>query len=106
MLDVVGIEATRQTSIEVIKPGGVIMHIGLGNGAGQMDARKLTLAEISFLGSYAYTLADMQQAIKFLANGSLGNLDWIMTMPLSDGQAAFDALLAGEITSPKIVLKP
>ena len=106
VLDVVGIEPTRQTSIEVIKAGGVIMHIGLGNGAGQMDARKLTLAEISFLGSYAYTMSDMQQAIKFLSNGSLGSLDWLMTMPLSDGQAAFDALLAGEIASPKIVLIP
>jgi len=51
-------------------------------------------------------MTDMQQAIKFLGNGSLGSLDWLMTMPLSEGQAAFDALLAGEIASPKIVLIP
>lgn len=106
VLDVVGIEATRASAIDTVKPGGVIMHIGLGNGAGQMDARKLTLGEISFLGSYCYTMTDMQQAIKFLGNGSLGSLDWLMTMPLSEGQAAFDALLAGEIASPKVVLIP
>ncbi len=106
VLDVVGIEATRASAIDTVKPGGVIMHIGLGNGTGQMDARKLTLGEISFLGSYCYTMTDMQQAIKFLGNGSLGSLDWLVTMPLSEGQAAFDALLAGEIASPKIVLIP
>lgn len=106
VMDVVGIEPTRTAAIEAVKPGGVIMHIGLGNGSGQIDARKLTLGEISFLGSYCYTMSDMHEAVKALGNGSLGPLDWLLNMSLSEGQAAFDALLAGEIASPKIILIP
>ena len=106
ILDVVGIAATRKTSLETIKPGGLIMHIGLGQASGDIDARKLTLGEISLLGSYAYNMIDMQQALEFIKRGQLGNLDWIEVRPLSEGQKAFEDLLAGEVESPKIVLVP
>lgn len=106
ILDVVGISATRTAALQAIKPGGLIMHIGLGQATGDIDARKLTLGEISFLGSYAYNMIDLQQALELLKRSQLGNLDWLETKPLAKGQEAFEALLAGKVASPKIVLIP
>ena len=106
VLDVVGIHATRGAAFKAVKPGGVVMHFGLGDAAGEIDVRKLTLGEISFLGSYAYTMNDMQQALKALQSGQLGELEWLETRPLSQGQEAFENLLAGKVAAPKIILLP
>lgn len=106
VLDMVGIHATRTASFNAVKPGGVLMHFGLGDAAGDLDVRKLTLGEISLLGSYAYTMNDMQQALRALESGQLGNLEWLETRPLTQGQEAFENLLAGEVAAPKIILLP
>ena len=106
VLDVVGLQITRQSAIDAVRPGGVIMHIGLGEDRGDMDARKLTLGEVAFLGTYTYNMIDMRQSLKYLQEGRLGDLSWVETMPLSRGQEAFEALLSGKMRSPKIVLLP
>ena len=54
IFDTVGLEATRKQAIEAIKPGGVIIHIGLTQPSGSFDFRKTTLQEITFIGTYCY----------------------------------------------------
>lgn len=106
VLDVVGLGLTRQAAVDAVRPGGVVMHIGLGEDEGIVNARKLTLSEITFIGTYAYTTVDMRKSLEYLQAGKLGGLSWIQTRPLSEGQEAFAALLAQEIPSPKIILVP
>ena len=43
VFDAVGFEATRKKSIQCVKQGGVIIHIGLSQPAGEFDFRKATL---------------------------------------------------------------
>ena len=47
VFDTVGLEATRQSAIKYIKPGGTVVHIGLTQPSGILDFRKVTLEENS-----------------------------------------------------------
>ena len=73
---------------------------------GELDIRKLTLFEISLIGVYCYTAADMRAAVQAIDEGLLGSLDWVETRPLADGTAAFDDLHNGRSAAAKIVLIP
>ena len=53
-----------------------------------------------------YTLDDFRDTAQAIFDGRLGALDWVETRPLSDGQAAFEDILAGQAAAPKIILKP
>ncbi len=106
VVDAVGAAATRAAAIRAARPGGVIVHIGLLQGNGDADFRKLTLSEITFIGTYTYTHLDMQATVAALAAGKLGDLAWVETRPLADGSRAFDDLDKGRSAAAKIVLLP
>ena len=63
VIDAVGARATRNAAFEAIKPGGVIMHIGLQDWASEIDMRRLTLAEVTLIGTYTYTTADLRATV-------------------------------------------
>jgi threonine dehydrogenase-like Zn-dependent dehydrogenase len=105
VVDCVGFEATRALASSSVSPGGVIMHIGLGSASGGIDVRRLTLQEITFIGTYTYTADDFRDTASALFEGSLGALDWIEERPLAEGQQAFLDIRAGKTAAPKIILK-
>lgn len=106
VIDGVGFAATRAQASASAAPGGVIMHIGLGSAEGGLDIRRMTLQEITFVGTYTYTAQDFRDTAAAMFDGRLGALDWIETRPLSDGARAFADIRAGAVAAPKIVLKP
>ena len=106
VVDGVGFEATRATASSLVKSGGVIVHIGLGSAAGGLDIRRMTLQEITFIGTYTYTPEDFRETAKAIFEGRLGALDWPQTRPLSEGGAAFADIHASRAAAPKIILKP
>ena len=106
VVDGVGLAATRETASRHARPGGVIVHIGLGAATGGLDIRRMTLQEITFIGTYTYTSEDFRHTAPALFDGRLGGLDWFETRPLSDGAQAFADIRAGLVASPKVVLVP
>ena len=106
VIDAVGATATRQSAIAAIAPGGVVMHIGLQDWASEIDMRKLTLAEITLLGTYTYSMADLRATVAGLARGVFGDLSWVERRPLAEGATAFDDLHRGRLASAKVVLQP
>lgn len=106
VVDAVGIKATRALASAAALPGGVIAHIGLGDDAGGLDTRRMTLQEITFIGTYTYTAQDFRDTAQALFDGRLGALNWAETRPLSDGARAFQDLRDGRVASPKIILDP
>ena len=106
IIDAVGFAATRAASTTLAAPGGVIAHVGLGDSAEGLDVRRMTLQEITFIGTYTYTMQDFRDTAQAIFEGRLGPLDWIETRALSVGSDAFKALLAGQVAAPKIVLDP
>ena len=106
VVDAVGFDATRKTASAQVRPGGVILHIGLGHGAGGIDIRRFTLQEITLIGTYAYTMADFKETVRAMADGRLGALDWVEERGLSDGAKAFADIRARVVDAPKIILLP
>ena len=106
VMDAVGAKITRQQALASIKPGGVMMHVGLQDWASEIDMRKLTLAEITLLGTYTYTTADLRATVAALHQGRFGDLAWVEERALADGPQAFLDLDSGASAAPKIVLRP
>ena len=104
VFDTVGLEKTREQAIKSVRPGGVIIHIGLSESSGSFDFRKATLQEITFIGTYCYTNADFKKTLNILNNKEIGSLNWIEYRKLKEGSTAFKEIHDGKCTAPKIVL--
>ena len=106
VIDAVGMKATRAMALASVKPGGVVVHVGLGDWASEIDMRKLTLAEITLAGVYTYSTADLRAAAHALHEGAFGDLAWVEERPLSEGARAFRDLDEGRSPAAKILLRP
>ena len=106
VIDAVGLSATRAVASAVVKPGGVILHIGLGSPEGGLDIRRITLQEITLIGTYTYSAKDFRDTCSAMFDGRLGALNWVETRALSDGAAAFADIRAGKTHAPKTIFKP
>jgi 2-desacetyl-2-hydroxyethyl bacteriochlorophyllide A dehydrogenase len=106
VLDAVGSKETRRAALEAVKPGGVVIHVGLQDWASEIDMRKLTLAEITLLGTYTYTRADLQATVRALHDGAFGDLAWVAERRLADGARAFEDLDRGRLAAAKVLLIP
>ncbi len=104
VIDAVGADATRAAASAMVRPGGVMVHIGLLPGHQGLDIRKLTLQEITLTGSYCYTPVDFAQTVEALASGWLGRLGWFEERGLADGPQAFRDIDAGKAGRSKVVL--
>ena len=106
VIDAVGAKGTRNLAFEMVAAGGVIMHIGLQDWASEIDMRKLTLSEITLLGTYTYTTADLHATVAALHSGAFGDLAWVETRPLHQGGQAFKDLDQGKTSASKLILVP
>ena len=106
VIDAVGFGSTRAVASQLVSPGGVIAHVGLGDKTDGLDIRRITLQEITFIGTYTYTAQDFKDTAEALFAGRLGLLDWIEKRPLSEGERSFQDLLGNKVAAPKIVLEP
>ena len=104
VFDTVGLEITRQQAIGAIKPGGIIIHIGLTQPSGSFNFRKATLQEITFIGTYCYTNKDFEKTLNILENKDIGSLGWIEYRQLKDGSSAFKQIPDGLCSAPKTIL--
>ncbi|TCD13162.1 alcohol dehydrogenase catalytic domain-containing protein [Oricola cellulosilytica] len=106
VIDGVGFAATREAACRLVRGGGVIVHIGLGESTGGLDIRRVTLQEVTFIGTYTYTPDDFRETTDAMFDGLLGKLDWAETRALADGVGAFADIRSGRAAAPKIILKP
>jgi threonine dehydrogenase-like Zn-dependent dehydrogenase len=106
VIDAVGAFATRAAASRMVRPGGVIVHLGLLPGTDGLDIRKITLQEIVVTGSYCYTPGDFRQTVATLAMGQFGKLRWFEERPLCEGAGAFASIDSGSTAAAKIVLRP
>ena len=106
IIDAYGSEVSRADSTRLAAPGGIIAHIGLAGGDAGLDTRKMTLHEITFIGTYTYTMADFHATAHAIFAGRMGDFSWIEERPLSEGAKAFADLDSALVPAAKIVLKP
>ena len=106
VFDTVGLEISRQQAIHAVSPGGTIIHVGLTQPAGSFNFRKLTIQEITVVGTYCYTNIDFKHSIEILEKKKIGSLNWIEYRELKEGAKAFEQIHNGSCIAPKIVLIP
>lgn len=107
VIDAVGSNVTRALALSLVRPGGRIVYIGLHDEASPLAANYLVRQEVAIQGSFAYTPADFAHAINLLEQGVVRpSPDWVEERPLHGGATAFAGLVNGDITTPKIMLRP
>ena len=106
ILECVGLEVTRHQAIKSIAPGGTIVHIGLTQPFGTFNFKKLTIQEVTLVGTYCYTKKDFQETLKILEEKRLDDLGWIEYRELKNGANAFKEIHDGTCVAPKIILIP
>jgi 2-desacetyl-2-hydroxyethyl bacteriochlorophyllide A dehydrogenase len=104
ILDAAGAQATRATAVDLVRPGGRVVCIGLAADNTTLPFHTLVREQITILGSYAYTMADFEHALEWLATGraSLGELAPVL--PLEEGPGAFARLAQAPPDQVKVFL--
>ena len=103
VIDAVGSGTSRRTASAMVRPGGVIVHIGLQDNLDGLDSRRITLQEITFKGTYCYRNDDFAEALRLLHDGAVSGSGWVDVRPLADGAKAFQDIHNGT-APPKIIL--
>lgn len=104
-IDAVGLSITRSQSIEIVKPGGTAVWIGLHEENSTVPANLLVRKEVGTVGSFCYTDDDFRVAHQILERGQLQvDETWVSTRSAQDIKAAFDEQIHGPATYPKILL--
>ncbi len=105
VIDAAGYEETWALGLRAVRPGGRIVEVGLGSGSGVVDFFAVLGKEATIIGSFAWTDQDFAHALALLAGGELRTEGWTTTMPLAEGQRAFEELTGGG-DAFKVVLVP
>jgi threonine dehydrogenase-like Zn-dependent dehydrogenase len=94
-LDAVGAEATRRLAVEFLAPGARAVCIGLAADATTLRFHDVVRGQLTVQGSYAYTMADFEQALEWLSADRVSVGELSAVRPLEDGPAAFARLASG-----------
>ena len=103
VLDAVGSGRSRAAASAIVRPGGVISHIGLQDNEAGLDTRRITLQQIHFTGSYCYSRNDFADAVQLLEDGFITGSGWVEVRGLEAGAQSFVDIHEGK-APPKIIL--
>ena len=103
IFDAVGSAATRHQSVDLLRPGGTAVWIGLHGPDAGADGLAVIRNEKRILGTFCYQDQDYRAAISIAAGLST---DWVATHPLTEAVPVFLALANGDLGHVKTVLRP
>ncbi|MGH3147237.1 MAG: alcohol dehydrogenase catalytic domain-containing protein, partial [Rubrobacter sp.] len=95
VIDAVGAEVTRRMALDLLRPGGRIVYIGLHDDDTTLPFHTVVRGQVDLQGSYAYTAEDFEQALEWLVDGRAGIGELPPVLPLEEGPGAFADLVKG-----------
>ncbi len=104
VIDAVGAEATRRAALDLLRPGGRVVLIGLHDDETTLGFHGVVRGQFDLQGSYAYTAEDYEQALEWLVEGKAGIGELPPVLPLEEGPGAFANLVAGPSAQIKVFL--
>jgi threonine dehydrogenase-like Zn-dependent dehydrogenase len=104
VVDAVGAEATRRSAVELLRPGGRAVFIGLHDDESSLGFHGIVRGQISLQGTYTYTPDDYEQALDWLVEGRAGIGELPPILPLERGPDAFVELVRGPSARIKVFL--
>lgn len=102
--DAVGRNATRALAVQVVRPGGTAVLVGIHDPDTPFPANDLVRWEVQVRGSYTYAAADFRDAVGLVREGLVAPAGWTQVRPLADGPEAFRELVDAPPQQPKILL--
>jgi (R,R)-butanediol dehydrogenase / meso-butanediol dehydrogenase / diacetyl reductase len=104
VLDAAGAQVTRSMAVDLVRPGGRVVCVGLAADETTLRFHTVVREQITIIGSYAYTMEDFEQSLDWLVSGraSLGELAPVL--PLEEGPAAFARLAHSPPDEVKVFL--
>ncbi|MDQ3317490.1 MAG: alcohol dehydrogenase catalytic domain-containing protein [Actinomycetota bacterium] len=104
VIDAAGAEVTRRMALDLLRPGGRAVFIGLHDDETTLGFHGVVRGQIDLQGSYAYTAEDFEQALSWLIEGKAGIGELPPVLPLEDGPGAFADLVKGPTARIKVFL--
>jgi (R,R)-butanediol dehydrogenase/meso-butanediol dehydrogenase/diacetyl reductase len=107
VFDCAGTPSSARVGVELLRPLGKLMLVGLSLAPLDLPAPAIVLKELELRGVIAYRRGEFQQAIDLLAAGSIP-VDELITdvRPLEQAEDAFQALTTPGGEQVKIILTP
>ena len=104
VIDAVGAEVTRRAAVDLLRPGGRAVFIGLHDDGSTLGFHGVVRGQIDLQGSYAYTADDFEQALSWLVEGRAGIGELPPVLALEEGPGAFADLVRGPSAQIKVFL--
>jgi threonine dehydrogenase-like Zn-dependent dehydrogenase len=104
VIDAAGTEATRTAAVELLRPAGTAIFIGMHTDETGMPWRRVIRGNHTIRGVFAYEDTDFQQPLVLLAQGRVGIGELNEVLPLERGPAAFAELAIGPTADIKVFL--
>jgi 2-desacetyl-2-hydroxyethyl bacteriochlorophyllide A dehydrogenase len=107
VFDCAGTPSSAQLGVELLRPLGQLMLVGLSLAPLDLPAPAIVLKELDLRGVIAYRRSEFQQAIDLLAAGRIASDELITDVrPLDQAEQAFQALTTPGAEQVKIILTP
>ncbi len=106
VFDAAGTPETRRLALDLLRPGGCAVLIGLAADEHPIAFHDVIRRGITIRGAYAYTDADYDTALAMLLDGRAGLGDLESVQPLEAGPDAFAELAGGPSGRVKVFLAP
>jgi len=103
IVDTVGTPGTRALSVDLVRPGGTAVWMGLHGPGNDVNGQALIRTEKRILASFCYSAADFVAATDIAA---ALETPWAEPVALADGVQAFTALTSGPVRTLKTFLMP
>jgi threonine dehydrogenase-like Zn-dependent dehydrogenase len=101
VFDAVGSTGTRRASVDLLRPGGVAVWVGLHSPDAALQGQDFVRAEKRVVGSFAYSATEFAEAVTTV---EAAQPRWAETYPLAQGAEVFSRLLREPGVAPRTVL--
>ena len=101
VFDVVGVAATRAAAVQLVRPGGQVVLVGLHTDVHELSWFPVIRREVVLRGANCYDRSDFAQAVAWLEAGEIRPPETVRQVSLADGPAVFAELAAGRAAAAK-----
>lgn len=105
VVDASGSAAARQTALDLCRPGGQIVLLGMAVQRSEVDFVASIRKEHRVVMSFAYTPVDFRRSLDLLIAGEVDLTRWTERMPLEKGQQAFEKMTRAPGATLKMLLQ-
>ncbi len=107
VIECVGNAAAVNTAIQMVKPGGIVVLVGVATDAVPTYTVMAVMKELVVQGAIAYTYNEFKACIDLIANEKIDVMKFVDdVVPLEQTQKAYEKLTSGKSSAVKILVDP